>query len=69
MDGNIQHERSKIVIIILEYYTALYSYPGYQRKHEYSLGRPEFTISEITLAISQLKTGQAPGKDGITTEM
>lgn len=30
---------------------------------------PEITVQELELALSQMKNGRAPGKDGITTKM
>lgn len=63
--------------IIQEYYEELYSLAKSNLTYEHlanirnvgSEDVSEINIQEIKLVLKQLRTGRAPGEDGVTTEM
>lgn len=76
-EGIVQHDKSRIMAVIQEYYEELYSSNQANPVDEHrtnimnvgSEDVPEIYIQEIELALRQLKTGKAQGEDGMTVEM
>lgn len=76
-EGNVQHDKSRIMAVIQEYYEELYSSNqanpiGEHRTNIMNVGSEdvlEISIQEIELALKLLKTGRAPEEDGVTVEM